>query len=239
MFANSQRDDWNREVAAYDALAATGNDLAPELLGVGPLWVATEWLDLVTAESADAADDALNIASGHSLTALHVTPTRNMPSRSMPKRLEGWLAGGSETCPAALLAKVREVIEPLASLCLETSFTHGDWGSANVLVRSDSPGQIAKIIDFEDSHRGDPAEDFKWQLIEGPPWTAYQAMASAYREHGGSLGPNASERLIVTATEWCLDVLTWDAPNGWPSTYRETLVATLDAFVCGNWPEAH
>ena len=52
-------------------------------------------------------------------------------------------------------------------------------------------------------------------------------------------GPNASERLIVTTTEWCLDVLTWDAPNGWPSTYRETLVATLDAFVCGNWPEAH
>ena len=144
VFANSQRDDWNREVAAYDALAATGNDLAPELLGFGPLWVATEWLDLVTAESADAADDALNIALGHSLAALHVTPTRNMPSRSMPKRLEGWLAGGSETCPAALLAKVREVIEPLASLCLETSFTHGDWGSANVLVRSDSPGQTRK-----------------------------------------------------------------------------------------------
>lgn len=57
----------------------------------------------------------------------------------------------------------------------------------NVLgVEVDDMYRILKVIDLEDSHLGDPAEDFKWQLAQGgPPWQDFGTMASSYSEAGG------------------------------------------------------
>lgn len=104
---------------------------------------------------------------------------------------------------------------------------------ANVLVRPDDPARIVAIIDFEDAHRGDEAEDFAWQVLAGPTSTQLTAMAATY---GRALGPHAVERLVVAGAEKCLDVLGWtlSGPDG--PRFRERCVATLDQLVAGPWP---
>lgn len=141
--------------------------------------------------------DPIHQALGSSLAQLHAANSSALERLSMADRLHHWLAQPAQ-CPPSLAHAIEKAIVPLVPLYSETQFVHGDWGTANVLVPHDDPFRIVKIIDFEDSHRGDPAEDFKWQLTQGgPPWPAFQVMATAYAHAGGSLGPNASERLVI------------------------------------------
>ena len=69
----------------------------------------------------------------------------------------------------------------------------------------------------------------------GPPWRRFETMASAYVDSGGMLGENATERLVLAATEWCLDLLSWRDDFG-TSQFHGGALAALDAFVSQDWP---
>lgn len=161
---------------------------------------------------------------------------KGLPPWSVPERLTHWLAQPPRAVPTALIAELRARIVPLSRFYRATHFVHGDWGEANVLADKGDPYDIVTIIDFEDAHRGDPAEDFKWQLAAGPPWQDYTTMAASYADAGGSLGPDGPERAVLSATEWCLDLLSWTDSHG-TSPYAEGALGALDAFVSGWWPE--
>jgi hypothetical protein len=60
-----------------------------------------------------------------------------------------------------------EVVMPLVDFVSPSRFVHGDWGTANVLIPGEASMEVLGVIDFEDSHVGDPAEDFKWQILAG------------------------------------------------------------------------
>lgn len=232
VFATSQSDYWHREATAYRALE--GSDLAPQLAGVGDLWVATVWLDLITPASLPDSI-AMHHALGEALARFHTVDGCGLQRLSMADRLHHWL-NERQDCPPALARDVARAIVPLTSLYQESHFVHGDWGDANVLAPANDPYRISKIIDFEDSHLGDPAEDFKWTLVHGgPPWGGFETMAGAYTDAGGALGEKATERLVLAATEWCLDLLSWQDDFG-TSQFREGALAALDAFVSLDWP---
>jgi hypothetical protein len=114
---------------------------------------------------------------------------------------------------------------------------HGDWGTANVLVRADRLTDVVAVIDFEDSHDGDRAEDLKWQVLSGPASLELRSIGRAYRAAGGGLGAHAVERLVVAGAEICLDVLGWGLPGEEGSRFRARCVQTLEELVAGEWPE--
>ena len=115
-------------------------------------------------------------------------------------------------------------------------YVHGDCGTANVIVDREGAATVLRLVDFEDSHVGDPAEDFKWQVLAGPQSLQYTAMRAGYATAGRTLGPRADERLALAGAELCLDVLRWDALGDRDATFQERCLQTLDQLVSGHLP---
>lgn len=236
VFAPSQSDYWKREATAIRAL--DGSDLAPPLVDVGDLWVATTWLDLVTSLSQAPSATPMHNALGKMLARLHAVKPGALAPLSMAERLDHWFHHPAVECPLSLARDIEKMLVPLVPLYRTSHFVHGDWGDANVLAPRGDPYRILKVIDLEDAHLGDPAEDFKWTLAQsGPPWRDFASMATTYAAAGGDLGPNASERLVLAASEWCLDLLTWPSEFG-NSQFRDGAITALEAFVSRDWPSA-
>lgn len=232
-FEESHREDFERELVALRALAPTG--LVAEVVGSGDLWIATRWCDLVPPAQCGVEPATVDRWLGETLAKLHRVDPTGLPPLSLEPRLAHWLAAADDTVVGTSLRRsIQTAVLPLVPLLEEDCFVHGDWGDSNVLVRASNPTEIAKVVDLEDARRGDPAEDFKWQLVQGPPWLAYRNMAEAYRDPGGDIGPNGTERLVVAATDWALDVLTWYPAHRSP--FASGAIATLNAFAIGIGP---
>jgi aminoglycoside phosphotransferase (APT) family kinase protein len=131
------------------------------------------------------------------------------------------------------------MVEPwmLLPAAVTQRYVHGDFGTSNVIVDREGAATVLTLVDFEDSHVGDPAEDFKWQVLAGPQSLQYAAMRAGYATAGRALGPKADERLALAGAELCLDVLHWDAPGDRVATFQDRCVQTLDQLVCGQLPE--
>ena len=125
---------------------------------------------------------------------------------------------------------------PLPAAAMQR-YVHGDWGISNVVVDPDSPTTVLTVVDFEDSHIGDPAEDFRWQVLAGPQSLEYSAMRTGYGTAGRTLGPRAAERLALAGAELCLDVLRWDVPGDRVAGFQERSLRTLEEFLAGQLPE--
>lgn len=231
-FASVERAAWARELAGLRSVAATG--LAVELAGAGPRWTATRWLDGVVPMDEAVGTTEIHATLGPVLAALHAVDARDLLPWSVVERVRSRLADPPEPCPAALAADVDALLRPLLPLVRDDAFVHGDWGTANVLVRRDEPTTILAVIDFEDAHRGDAAEDFKWQVLAGPSSDDFVAMATAY---GRPLGAHATERLVVAGAELCLDVLGWSLAEPHRRRFHDRCRRTLEELVAGAWPE--
>ena len=227
-FSPAERSAFERELAGLRALAGTG--LAVALVGDGERWVATRRLDGVVPMSTAIDGATIHGALGSWLARLHAVPPTGLAPWSVVDRLRARLSTPPETCPPALVRAVADAVDPLLATVRDpTTFVHGDWGTANVLLVE---GEVGAIIDLEDAHAGDPAEDFKWQVLAGAASGQVAWMGSTYVAAGGRLGPHAVERLVVAGAELCLDVAGW----GLPSHARRS-VATLDELVTGQWPD--
>ena len=231
-FASVERAAWARELAGLRAVAGAG--LAVELAGAGPRWTATRWVDGVVPMDQAVGTTEIHSALGPALAALHAVDAADLLPWSVVERVRSRLADPPAACPAALAADVDTLLRPLLPLVGDGAFVHGDWGTANVLVRRDDPTAVLVVIDFEDAHRGDPAEDFKWQVLAGPSSDEFAAMASSYRR---PLGPHATERLVVAGAELCLDVLGWSLAEPHRTRFHDRCRRTLDELVAGAWPE--
>ena len=73
--------------------------------------------------------------------------------------------------------------------------------------------------------------------MEGPPWSMHRLMFDAYVSAGGALAPDGRERLVLAASEWALDLLTWQEHHG-NSEFHRSALNVLDALVSGDWPDA-
>jgi aminoglycoside phosphotransferase (APT) family kinase protein len=108
------------------------------------------------------------------------------------------------------LALLRRVALPAPG-----ALTHGDLAAHHVLVRD---GAISGIIDWSDSHVGDPALDLAWALYDTPDPFA-EAVATTY---------GATDDELVRALDWYrlapwYDVL-WGLGPGGPTYVDEGLV---------------
>lgn len=231
-FAALETPAWARELAGLRALAGTG--LAVELAASGRRWTATRWLDGVVPMDEAVANAAIHAALGPTLAALHGVDAGDLAPWPVVDRVRQRLAEAPSTCPSALATDVARMLAPLLPLVADGAFVHGDWGTANVLVRRDDPTAILAVIDLEDAHRGDAAEDFKWPVLAGPASEEYIAMAAAY---GRDLGRHAVERLVVAGAELCLDVLGWELSEPARSRFHGRCRQTLEELVAGAWPE--
>jgi aminoglycoside phosphotransferase (APT) family kinase protein len=233
-FASAEVDAWQREAAGLRAVAGSG--VAVELVGEGERWTATRVLDGIVPMSTDVDEVAINRALGPALVALHAVPPVGLPQWSVVDRLRARLASPPPTCSASLAGAVATLVEPLlGAVTPPTCFVHGDWGTANVLVDPAAPTRILAIIDFEDAHAGDAAEDFKWQVLAGPASDQFTPMAATYAAEA-DLGPNAAERLVVAGAELCLDVLGWSLEGETGARFWGRCRQTLEELVDGTWP---
>lgn len=228
---------WDREVRALRCLSETG--LTPALLDYGPLWLAMEWRDdaVVPEGAIDSMD--LHERLGSSLAALHAVVPYEMCRWPITDRLSAHLNSRLGACPARLFDAACELAISWMDLAEDGRFVHGDWGTNNVLVNPNGSSKTVVVIDLEDAHLGDPAEDFKWQVLAGPRSADQAAMAAGYRAAGGSLGAHAAERLGLFAIELCLEVLTWDLGDA-DTTRRfwDRCIGTLNQLVDGKRPIA-
>ena len=244
-FATVEREAWRREVTGLAVVArSTDPALAPALVASGrvesvasptgrlpvllpePAWSATAWTEGAPPHQTGPGDEAgVHARLGPWLARLHAIDPTGLRPWPVVDRLHTLLTSPPPEVSSTLVASVARLVEPLLDLVVEDTFVHGDWGTANVLV--DDVGSIVAIIDFEDAHLGDPAEDFAWQVLAGADSPQLAAMASTY----GSLGPHAVERLVVAGTHLCLEVAGWGLPR-----HTERGLATLDELVTGRWP---
>ena len=233
-FATTERDAWRREAAGLRAVAGSG--VAVELIADGERWTATRRLDAIVPMDTDVDVLAIHRALGPALAALHAVSPVGLPEWSVVDRLRARLASPPATCPSALARAVAALVEPLlATITPPTCFVHGDWGTANVLVDPTDRTRILAVIDFEDAHAGDAAEDLKWQVLAGPTSDPFTAMAATY---GADLGPNATERLVVAGAELCLDVLGWsNLRTEVAERFHGRCRQTLEELVAGTWPD--
>ena len=235
-FATVEIAAFERERAGLLALAGTAG-LGVELVAHGDRWTATRWVPGTTVPMHLGVDEgAIHRALGPWLAALHQVAPDGLAPWSVVDRLRGRLADPPPGCPPALAAAVGDLVEPWLGLVVDDAFVHGDWGTANVLVRPEAPTEIVAVIDFEDAHRGDPAEDFAWPVLAGPAGPPQEAaMAATY---GRSLGPHAVERLVVCGAEKCLDVLGWTLSGDQGARFHDRCRRTLEELVAGVRPVA-
>jgi aminoglycoside phosphotransferase (APT) family kinase protein len=234
-FASVEQAAFERERAGLRALAGTG--VAVELVADGERWTATRHVPGTTVPMHLGVDEgAIHRALGPWLASLHAIAPTGLAPWSVVDRLRARLADPPPGCPPALAADVGRLVEPWLGLIVDDAFVHGDWGTANVLVRPDAPTEVVAVIDLEDAHRGDPAEDFAWPVLAGPDGPPQQAaMASTY---GRPLGPHAVERLVVCGAEKCLDVLGWTLSGDQGARFNDRCRQTLEELVAGVRPPA-
>ena len=206
-FSAAEEAAWRREVAGLRAVA--GFAWAPAVVATGERWTATRWIDGVVPMDAAVGNAEIHTAIGPALAALHAVAPKDLAPWPLVDRLRRYLAAPPPTCPPALAAAVGRIVSPLFPLVRQDTFVHGDWGTANVLVGRDRLTEVVAVIDFEDAHVGDPAEDLKWQVLSGPASEELAALGASYRAASGDLGRHGTERLVVAGAELCLDVLGW------------------------------
>jgi aminoglycoside phosphotransferase (APT) family kinase protein len=234
-FATAEAAAWERECAGLQAL--DGSALTPELVGTGELWTATRWVEAVSARLSEVDNVPVHRELGTWLARLHATAPAGMRAWSVGDRLRKHLGDLTSTIPEAMVADITGLVEPWMSLVDDGSFVHGDWGTSNALMGGPrSPGHFVTLIDFEDAHVGDAAEDFKWQLLEGVGAEEYTTMATSYVAAGGRLGTHCEERLALAATELCLDVLGWILPEELAAPLRTRALQTLEELLDGQLP---
>jgi aminoglycoside phosphotransferase (APT) family kinase protein len=234
-FSSSEHAAWEREVAG---LRAAGPEVAVELVAHGERWTATRFVSGTEVPMRlEVGEVAIHQALGPWLARLHDRPPWGLRAWSVVDRLRERVASPPAGCPDALAADVGRLVEPLLRLAREDTLVHGDWGTANVLVPADDPAHVLRIIDFEDAHRGDPAEDFAWQVLAGPGPDGVQlpAMAATYAPVR-SLGRHPVERLVVAGAEKCLDVLGWSLSGEPGARFSDRCRRTLEELVAGTWP---
>jgi aminoglycoside phosphotransferase (APT) family kinase protein len=118
------------------------------------------------------------------------------------------LAHEAEICPRAEIDALGELLaSTIAALATRTEpvLAHRDVQPRNVLVDG---GRVTALLDFESAAGGDPAEDFK---VIGLDWTtpAFAAFCEGYANAGGSLGPDAPDRLLHHVLNWALVILAY------------------------------
>lgn len=238
-FAAGEAMAHQRETSGLRATAGSG--LAAEPVASGPLWTATRWVDGVNPMRSDIDIDLglTHRVLGQHLARLHEVDPSGMRPRPLVERLRDRLQSPPTACPSSMVSGLARMVGPWMALMAATGgrFVHGDWGLSNILVARDDPTKMLAVVDFEDSHVGDPAEDFKWQVLAGPRCAEYEAMSLGYAEAGGSLGPNAAERLALAGTELCLGVLKWDLPADIEVDSHSRCLQTLDELLGGQLPE--
>lgn len=235
-FSTAEDAAWRRELAGLRAVA--GRSWAPVLAGFGERWTATRRIDGVIPMDEDVGNAEIHAAIGPMLAALHAVAPDGLATWPVVERLRAFLAAPPPTCPPSLAVDVERLVAPLVPLVVSGVFVHGDWGTANVLVSGDEPTSVIAIIDFEDAHIGDPAEDLKWQVLSGPRSEDLRSIGPSYVAGGGDLGPHAVERLVVAGAELCLDVLGWSnlAPPV-AARFHDRCRRTLEELVAGTWPD--
>jgi hypothetical protein len=193
-------------------------------------WSATAWIGGRPPMAIEGLrEDAVHRALGPWLARLHAVDPTGLWRWPLVERLRALLASPPVEVSPSLVTSVAALVEPLVGLVVEDAFVHGDWGTANVLAHDD--GRIIGVIDFEDAHLGDAAEDFAWQVLAGADSCQLPAMAGAYVDAGGTLGGHAVERLVVCGAHLCLEVAGWGLPR-----HTERCIATLEELVAGTWP---
>ena len=223
-----ERAAWSRELAGLRALHHS--DLAPSLIASGERWTATEWVEGMPPGSLEFEEGPMHRVLGEALARLHDRPPDELPEWSVADRLQERFDDPPAACPAELLRGVRDLTAGWLPLLRHDAFVHGDWGTSNVLVRADHPMDVLAIIDFEDAHIGDPAEDFRWQAMAGPTSTQLPSMLAGY---GRDLGRDSAQRIGIAAAELCLEMLGWDLPEPERSRSHGAGRATLRALVDG------
>ncbi len=226
-FATAEAEAFERERAGLQALGATG--LAPALVSHGERWVAIDWLD---GEPIEEGDDDVHRSLGRWLSRLHAVDPADLPTWPLADRLRATLANPPDSCPADLVPALGEAADRWILHLRRDTFVHGDWGDSNVLANSTDPVDICAIIDFEDCHMGDAAEDFRWQAMTGPASTMLAPMLQAY----GDLGPHAGERIAAATTELIVDALGWSSEPQYIERTQRNCLPTLRALIDGWLP---
>lgn len=232
-FSSAERSAWRREVAGLGAVA--GWAFAPRVVATGERYCAVRWIDGVVPMDGPADEVTVHAAIGPVLAALHEVAPGGLAPWPVVDRLLARLAHPPPACPAALAADVARLVRPLLPLVTTDRFVHGDWGTANVLVGADDPTRVVAVIDFEDAHLGDAAEDFAWPVLAGPASDEVGAMARSYAARR-SLGPHGVERLVVAGVEKCLDVLGWSMAPATQARFHDRCRRTLEELTAGSWP---
>ena len=211
--------------------------LVAPLVASGPLWTATAWVEGVNPAQSVVDVVALHRSLGGYLARLHNVDASGVRAWSVADRLRALLDSPPDACPPSIVRGIARIVEPWMPLpaAAPQRFVHGDWGTSNVLVDSRTPTKVLTVVDLEDSHIGDPAADFRWQVLAGPQSVEHGAMCTGYSTAGGALGPNASERLALAGAELCLEVLRWDVPGA--ATFHDRSLRTLDEFLAGQLPD--
>ena len=107
---------------------------------------------------------------------------------------------------------------------------HRDVQPRNVLVEA---GHISGLLDFEAAAGGDPAEDFN---VLGLDWSApgFKAYVEGYRDSGGSLGPDAPDRVAHYVLRWSLVVFVYLA--GFAPQYLAPARTAVERVRAGERP---
>ena len=177
-FAPPERAAREREESGLRALGGTG--LAAPLVGAGPLWTATAWIEGDAPTQRATGDVALHRSLGHHLGRLHDVDPAGMRMWPLADRLRSQLDSPPASCPSSLVRAIGRMVGPWMILPATATrcFVHGDWGTSNVITAADPEGGAAvlTVVDFEDSHVGDPAETSDgrcWQDPSRPSWSRW------------------------------------------------------------------
>lgn len=152
---------------------------------------------LVPGNPIDPTDSEHGRALGRFLRALHASPATEALRHGLPP------AAHTDTTRAATINRFRTEVLPLiptkwrgsASAVLEAvrefpadTVVHGDLGPEHLLVHE---GRLSGVIDFGDTHLGDPAIDLAWSLY-GTPTDFAAAVADTY-----NLTPDLRQRALT------------------------------------------